>query len=388
MQLDTDVLEMSAAQMPWLSDAAAPLATIDPEAGKKAERKTFKLLTPAELVCLPPVRWLIRGVLPTEGIATIYGPPRSGKSFLALDMLAHVAHGTEWFGYRAKAAPVVYVGLEGEAGIAQRVQAWIAHNGPLRDTFRAILTPLDIRNKAERSELVATIKAGAVAGGVLVIDTLNRAAPGSDENNSADMGEIIQATKFIQAALGGLVLLVHHSGKDSSRGMRGHSSLLGAVDSSIEVSRPENADARAWRIDKAKDGEDGKAHPFRLSVIELGTDDDGEEITSCVCLPDDERGESVRRAKVPSGGNQKIVWDALGELLLEEGKRTGGRKPDDAPEAVPFGRPCLRLEDAITKTAERLAVEPRRKIERSRLAITGLISKGLMTCFDGWIWCA
>lgn len=355
------------------------------EAAKAAPQR-FQLLTPAELAALPPVRWLVRGVLPQEGIAAVYGPPGSGKSFLVLDMLAHVAGGRDWFGCHVNAAPVVYLGLEGEAGIAQRLQAWQSHNGPLLQTFRAILSPLDIRKPGDRAELVSAIKGAGMAGGVLAVDTLNRAAPGADENSSAEMGEIVQAAKHLQAELGGLVLLVHHSGKDASRGLRGHSSLLAALDASVEVAR--EGDRREWRIGKAKDGEDGKAHPFRLSVVELGTDDDGEEITSCVCLPDEAPADSVRRAKVPAGGNQKIIWDALGELLLEEGKRIGSRKPDDAPEEVPLGRPCLRLEDVIAGCRDRLTVESDRKTERTRQAITGLITRGLIVCREGWLWCA
>lgn len=352
----------------------------------KAAPQRFQLLTPAELATLPPVRWLVRGVLPEEGIAAIYGPPGSGKSFLVLDALAHIAGGREWFGCRVNAAPVVYLGLEGEAGIAQHIQAWQSHNGPLPQAFRAILSALDIRKPADRAELANAIKGAGMAGGVLAVDTLNRAAPGADENSSAEMGEIVQSAKAFQAELGGLLLLVHHSGKDASRGLRGHSSLLAALDASIEVTR--DGDRREWRIGKAKDGEDGKAHPFRLSVVELGTDDEGEEVTSCVCLPDEAPADSVRRAKVPTGGNQRIVWDALGELLLEEGKRTGGRKPDDAPEEVPFGRPCLRLDDAIAKCRDRLTVESDRKTERTRQAITGLITRGLIVCREGWLWCA
>ena len=64
---------------------------------------------------------------------------------------------------------------------------------------------------------------------------------------------------------------------------------------------------------KSKDGEDGEVHPFRLDVVEVDTDEDGEAITSCVIVPEENIVAMVRRAKVPSGGNQRIVWDALGE---------------------------------------------------------------------------
>ncbi|MGC8703819.1 MAG: AAA family ATPase, partial [Thiomonas sp.] len=88
----------------------------------------YRLRSAAEIAALPPVRWLVRGVLPAEGLAALFGASGSGKSFLALDLAAAIAEGRRWFGYRVNAAPVVYVGLEGEAGLSQRVQAWEKHH--------------------------------------------------------------------------------------------------------------------------------------------------------------------------------------------------------------------------------------------------------------------
>lgn len=343
----------------------------------------FRLATAAEVGRLPPVRWRVRGVLPEAGIAAVYGPPGCGKSFLVLDLLAAVAAGRLWFGCRVKPAPVLYIGLEGEAGIAQRVRAHQMRHGA-SDRMRFLLgQPLDLRKPADCADIISAARAAGLAGGVLVVDTLAASAPGMDENASADMGDIIAGLKALQAALSGLVLAIHHTGKDSAKGLRGHSSLLGALDAAIEVTRTEGR--REWRTAKAKDGADGNAHPFRLEVVGLGADDEGEAITSCVCLPDSDPSETVKRAKVPTGGNQKIVWDALGELLQAEDKRTGGRKPDDAPKDV-FGRSCLRLEDAITRCRDRLEIEDARKTERAKEAITGLVKRGLLECREGWIW--
>ena len=97
--------------------------------------------------------------------------------------------------------------LEGEAGISQRVQAYQARRGWIDAGFRFLLQSLDIRNATDRDDLVHAVQATGWSGGVLCLDTLNRAAPGMDENDSKDMGEAIAAAKAIQAALGGLVLL-------------------------------------------------------------------------------------------------------------------------------------------------------------------------------------
>ena len=343
----------------------------------------YRLMRANEVVDAPPLHWLVRGVLPAAGLAAMYGASGSGKSFLALDMGAAVASGAEWFACRVKFAPVVYVALEGEAGFSQRVKAWQLHHGrDLPGSLRFVMQALDLRNADDVSEIADAVTAAGAAAGLLVIDTLNRAAAGADENSVVDMGAIIAAAKDLQAKLGGLVLLVHHSGKDTTKGLRGHSSLHAALDAAIEVSRAD--DRRDWRIAKAKDGDDGKAHPFRLEAVEIGEHDDGEPITSCVVVADEETPAGYRRPSLPKSGNQLVVWDALGELL----KKAGDARPNDAPASLPPGRPAVTMDAAIAGIRDRLACDPKRKTERTQQALTGLQAKRLVTIDGGYVWAA
>ena len=175
----------------------------------------YKLLTGADLHALPALAWRVRGVLPAVGLAGLYGPSASGKSFLALDMAAAIAEGRRWFDCRVEPAPVVYLALEGEAGLKLRAQAWEAHHGrPLPPGLALVLQPFKLA--VDVPDLAAVVPAGAV----VILDTLNRAAPTADENASRDMGEILEAAKRLQSLTAGLVLLVHHTGKDATRGLR------------------------------------------------------------------------------------------------------------------------------------------------------------------------
>ena len=150
----------------------------------------YRLLTGADLHALPPLAWRVRGVLPAEGLAAIYGPSSSGKSFLGFDLAAHIADGREWFGHRVNAAPVVYVALEGEAGFRLRAEAWEqSHGRRLPAGLRLVLQSFKLAEDVP--DLAAAIVAAAGAGAVVFIDTLNRAAPLADENSSRDMGEIL-----------------------------------------------------------------------------------------------------------------------------------------------------------------------------------------------------
>ncbi len=242
----------------------------------------YKMKSAEDVLRSKPINWRIKGVIPERGIAAIYGPSGSGKSFLVVDMAINIAKGTDWFGYRAKPCPVTYVCLEGEAGLSVRLAAFRT-KGSIPKEIEFIDQSVNLLDTKDLRDLVQAIKANQMDEGIVIIDTLNRAVPGMDENSSVDMGNAINACKLIQQGVGGLVLLVHHSGKDATKGMRGHSSLHAALDAAIEVKR--SGDDREWSVAKAKDGADGKAHPFMLEVLDMGEDEDGDAITSCVIRP-------------------------------------------------------------------------------------------------------
>jgi RecA-family ATPase len=105
---------------------------------------------------------------------------------------------------------------------------------------------------AELADLILTEVGPAP---VVFIDTLNQSAPGSDENSSSDMGRLIGNANQLADSVQGLVILIHHSGKDQPRGMRGHSSLFAAMDVVIEVIS--ESGTRRWQVTKSKDTEGG-----------------------------------------------------------------------------------------------------------------------------------
>lgn len=338
-----------------------------------APRKGYKLLTSRDVRSLPPLRWRVKGVLPEKGVAAIFGQSASGKSFLAFDMAVAIAGGDEWFGCRVNHAPVVYVCLEGEAGFGQRVKAWEKDNlRQLPDSLNMVLDPFKITEAKNVDELTSVVPKGAV----VIVDTLNRAAPNSDENSSKDMGFILEAAKRLHSLTDGLVVLVHHTGKDDSRGMRGYSSLFAAMDAAIEVKR--DGESRRWLLGKAKDGIDGDSHPFRLKVVELEPDEDGDTVTSCVVIPDDS-STAIRQVKIPRGANQKIAAAAL-KPLFEKGDIG---KVDEAR-----GRPCIKLDDGIEAVSNKLTCESRRRITVSRTTINAMVASGFLGCKNDFLWFA
>jgi putative DNA primase/helicase len=333
----------------------------------------YKLLKSADLRNIPPLNWRIQGVLPSEGLASIYGPSASGKSFLALDAAAAVACGREWFGLRVTRAPVVYCALEGETGLRRRVEAWESHSGE-QLPVNLVMQSFKLTDLQDVQDLAESVVNAVGNGCVIILDTLNRAAPTADENSSRDMGTILEAAKTLQRMTGGLVVLVHHTGKDATKGLRGHSSLFAALDAALEVTR--TGDRREWSLTKSKDGEDGARHAFNLRVVSLGLDSDALPLSSCVIVPDGSATE-INRVRIPQGGNQKLAWEAI-KPLFKDGAM-------GKPGAPPYRR-CIELETAINFAANRLTCAKDRRTERARDAITGLASRGLLGCNDGWLW--
>ena len=269
---------------------------------------------------------------------------------------------------------MTYIVLEGEAGLAGRVSAHRIRHGATSSDIRYVVQPFRLLEAADINELVAAIQA-AGTGDVVVLDTLSRATPGADENDSKAMGQVIAVAKILQDLIGGLVLLIHHTGKDASKGMRGHSSLHAALDCAIEVRR--HGDHREWLIAKSKDGEDGASHPFKLEVVSLGRDSDGDEITSCVVLADGS-ARAIQKKMPTLGSNQAIAHSALKTLL--------SRSVDIGRDGAPAGRPCISHDDALAIIAPSMPVLAKHKKERAKGAIEGLVTKNVVGRNGDWLW--
>jgi hypothetical protein len=258
----------------------------------------------------------IKGILPKGELSLLFGASGSGKTFVALSMAFAIARGVDWFGHRVTQGKVVIIAAEGGSGLGKRATAYAKHCGiSLKDIadLHVITAAPNFLDQDDISEVIAEIKAlGPVE--VVQIDTLAQVSPGANENTSEDMGRVIANMKLLHEALGATPQAVHHSGKDASRGSRGWSGIKGATDSQLEILKHEDGQ-REIHIEKMKDGEDGIRIGFRLEVVTVGVDMDGDEITSCVAVEaeltpkksEDTGGKTVKRL----GGNQRHVMEIV-----------------------------------------------------------------------------
>ncbi|MCL4183096.1 MAG: AAA family ATPase [Burkholderiaceae bacterium] len=273
---------------------AATLKVI--EGGAAAPSARLQIVPAAEFARGDGVGWSVKHVLPRSGLAVIYGAPGSGKSFFALDLVAAIGRGVAWRGRKVRKGRAVYVAAEGAGGFRARMKAYTTEHGIEGLELGVVADAPNFFTGAGDARLLAARVQEWGGADVVVVDTLAASSAGADENTGKDMNAIIGRMAELQAATGALVVLIHHSGKDESKGARGWSGLKAAVDTEIEVSRPNEDDPiRVARVTKQKDGESGAVFPFSLRAVGLGADADGEPITSCVVETADE--VPVKRAR-------------------------------------------------------------------------------------------
>lgn len=245
----------------------------------------FKLIPFANLVLNKTPAYLVKDMIPRIGITIIWGPPKCGKSFLIFDLMMHVALGRMFRNQRVRQGPVVYCALEGKTGFMNRAEAFRRRklNGDKDPPFHLMATPLAL--VANHEALIASIRKHELAPIAVVIDTLNRSIAGS-ESSDEDMGNYIKAADAVKEAFQCAVIIIHHCGYEGTR-PRGHSSLMGALDAQIAISRDaqNNVVALVEYMKDGKDGPDGLKLVSHLDVIDLGEDDEGDQITSCVVMP-------------------------------------------------------------------------------------------------------
>src|SRR5471032_821232 len=163
--------------------------------------------------------YLVRGIIPREGLVVIWGPPKCGKSFWTFDLVMHAALGWEYRGRRVHRGTIVYIACEGERGLGARTEAFRRQRlseGGVFPLFHLLSSRLDL--VADHRELVDDIRAqlGTHSPAAVVIDTLNRSIAGS-ESSDQDMGDYVKAADAIREALKCAVLIIHHCGLDDNR---------------------------------------------------------------------------------------------------------------------------------------------------------------------------
>ena len=264
----------------------------------------------------------VEDLLTSSSFVVVYGEPGSRKTFWVLDICLHVASGRQWNDHAVDRGVVLYCALEGGSGIRNRVVAARRRLGLPSDTaFVLLQIPLDLRSpEGDVDRLIEIIRQVAERLGLpvrlVVIDTLARALGGGNENGPEDMGALIGNADWIRHETGVCLLFIHHTGKDATKGSRGHSSLKAATDTEIEVAFSEDGASSTATVIRQRDLDSGGAFKFSLDVIELGRNRRSKPITSCVVT--DARAAPDRPRNLT--GDKARAYDLLANAIATEGQ--------------------------------------------------------------------
>jgi len=327
----------------------------------------------------------VKGVIGKLANVLVYGPSGDGKTFWTMDLLWHIALGITWRDRRAREeALCVYVAAEAGASIARRFVALreqclpADHEGHI--PLAVITRGANLLHRAEVDALIAELRTivdeAGMPLGVVVFDTLSRSTPGGDENSAEDMTRTIAAADRIRGELRATVVFVHHSGKDTGKGARGHSSLYAAADTVICVQD------KCATIEKSRDGSSGEQFPFALDVVDLGHDGDGDPVTTCIVRHLNSGHAASKAVRLTDA--EKIALDALKNAIADSGEEL------PTTSSIPGGRRGVRLDTWRGVFYRQYGEDEDRSNEAAKKAFKrareGLLGDKLIGISSPWVW--
>jgi hypothetical protein len=271
---------------------------------------------------------IIKDVIARNEITRVIAPPGKGKSAFAIDLAIHVASGTDWRGYKSKAkCGVVYFALERGDLVKRRL-----HGHQLRDKLADL--PIAVASRIINlmhpgciDIIVATIReAEKTLGcsiGFMVLDVYPKglAAGGGDENQAKDQGIALANLRRVQEIVEGIhIMNIGHTGKDETRGARGSNSQGGDDDVVIQISG--DGSIKTAKIIKINDGEEKVITQFKMEVSKIGSDEDGDAITTAIVSKDDCGFSTGAQLKAPPKLNEteRRAMELLYKAIAEDGK--------------------------------------------------------------------
>jgi len=322
-----------------------------------------------------------------ESVASVVGPSNCGKTFFMSDLCLHVALGKSWRGREVDAGGVLFVAAEGAYGIRNRIAAYKQHNN-LTDSIPMTILPSSINMldaEADVQKLIRTIQFKAQELGnisLIVLDTLARVMAGGNENAAEDMSLLVVNCDKISQTTGAHVCLIHHSGKDETKGSRGSSSLRAAVSSEIEIKK--SGEISVATVTKQREMEIDGEFAFKLEVVDIGINDRGKKVTSCVVQEVDNSHVTEKRKRSPRGANPKILLKAMKQLGASGRLQTLPVKVNGFE--LPADCKGISVDDFYVEAKGKISCESKHKRTRFNDAISSLVGDEFIGLEDDYLW--
>ena len=307
--------------------------------------------------------YVIKHLVAPGNVCVLLGQPGAGKSTLAPHVAYAVAQGRPVFGLRTTAGRALYIAAEDYSGVKKRVGALGLRYGHTDDC--AVVECGNLREPEQRAELAATVAEFKPA--LIVLDTIAAAFAGMVENDSQDMGAVVDFARKL-AATGAAVLLIHHPAKQGDGTPRGHGVLNGTLDMVLTLAPDDVTDPDTivrGQTPKNRNGTTGREFAFRKEVLTLGTDHEGDAITTT--LPREVEPDSAAKP-VKLSRTEAAAMGVLHALLDSKGA-------DQVAEAA-WQEACAPLSQAG---------KPRDQLRSARNLQAKLTEKGAIHIVNGMV---
>jgi hypothetical protein len=242
--------------------------------------------------------WLVKQLLPETGAGLISGQWGTGKTFVAIDLSLSVMMGTQFAGRAVKRrGGVLFIAAEGASEIPIRLHGTIErkfsdHKGKLPFAWAETYPMLTENGAIETLDQIAKEAATRMQSefglplALIIVDTMSAAAGFKDENSSAEGQVAMNVLNELSRRTGALALACDHFGKMVETGTRGTSAKEASADVVIACLGDRSQEGSVTNLKiavrKLRSGATGAETKFTLRTVDMGVDEDGEPVTTCV----------------------------------------------------------------------------------------------------------
>ena len=347
-----------------------------------------EIVMPEDAVIPTQSNYIVKGWLSEDTTSIVFGASNVGKSFFCLDMAYHIGANQDWMGCKVRGGSVLYLQTEGGTAFNTRLVALRNKYPEFKNVKLAVRAlPINLFNdEGDIAKIKLLIKEIGKKHGdvkVLCVDTIARATQGQlEENSNSEFSKFLANLDLIRAETGVHIMLVGHTGKDLSKGLRGSYSAVAAAETLIEITLDSGSNIRTAVTTKQRDMELGKSIDFVLTREALGEDEDGDEITTCtIRQPTEEEIKENNKPKI-SGKNQLLFKQVFYQLRGE-----GIGKPNPSGAGWPKGQSFWCIDEKTIKDHFKgKLVGAANPTQTYKQAVTALMGAGHIAANEGIIW--
>jgi len=232
-------------------------------------------------------KYLINNILETDAHGMFAGDSMAFKTFVDLRMAYSICTGIEFMGNQVyETGIVLYVCGEGKGALARRIKALKICESDFKGNLMVLEEHLMIDNPTQMVLLRQEIE--RINPVLVIFDTFGSLVGDTDENSASDVGRTLRLIK--ETCRNGVTssMIVHHYGKDGSKGMRGSIAFKANTDFEFSLERQQSTMITVMSCVKMKDGENFNPIAMQAHIINLGLErQDGSNTTSLVIKPCD-----------------------------------------------------------------------------------------------------